>query len=228
MSIFALVTGYVCALKPIRLIRGGDRNAAFVSVAKSAFRRVPRLVLPTTIATTLTWFFCQFGVFEVGSRVDSWWINFSSPPMTPYIGEAIYNLLLNIITTWTKGGNMYDHHTWTLLPLLRASMLIYMMVVATAYCKARYRMTIELGLFLYCYIGNDCKSHRTRPILPADWCQPLLECSPSSEPFSRIYLNMHPTKPGAQPTNGLLDFCHRSLFCLAFSSPPTPKPNHNG
>jgi peptidoglycan/LPS O-acetylase OafA/YrhL len=163
VSIFALVTGYVCALKPIRQIRAGDRNGAFNSVAKSAFRRVPRLILPTSIATTLTWFFCQLGVFEVGNRIDSWWINFSSPNMTPYIGEAIYSLLSHLITTWTKGWNTYDHNTWTMLPLLRASMLIYIMVVATAYCKARYRMIIELSLFLYCYIGNDCKSHATHP-----------------------------------------------------------------
>jgi len=53
VTIFSLVTGYVCALKPIRQCRNGDQQAAFTGIAKSAFRRVPRLMLPTTIATTL-------------------------------------------------------------------------------------------------------------------------------------------------------------------------------
>jgi Acyltransferase family len=161
VSIFALVTGYVCALKPLRQIRAGDRNAMCNGVAKSAFRRVPRLILPTTIATFITWFFCQFGVFQVAEKADSWWLNFSAPRMTPYVGRAIYSLLLEIITTWTKGANMYDHHTWTMLPLLKASMLIFIFLVATSYCQTRYRMMLELGLFVYFYVSNDCKSSST-------------------------------------------------------------------
>ncbi len=157
VGIFALVTGYVCALKPLRQIRAGDRNAMYNSVAKSAFRRVPRLILPTTLATIITWFFCQFGVFQVAEKSDSWWMNFSAPRMTPYFGEAIYQLLLEVITTWTKGWNMYDHHTWTMLPLLKASMLVFIFLVATSYCKTRYRMMLELGMCVYFYISNDCK-----------------------------------------------------------------------
>ncbi|KAF8860641.1 hypothetical protein BDZ45DRAFT_587984 [Acephala macrosclerotiorum] len=155
VTIFSLVTGYVCALKPIRQCRAGNPDAAFKSIARSAFRRVPRLILPTTIATTLIWFICQFGVFEVGNRVDSWWVNYTSPNMTPFFGEAIKSLLYHIITTWTKSWNIYDNNQWTLLPLLKGSMLIYMMLVATAYCKPRYRMIIELALFVYYYISND-------------------------------------------------------------------------
>ncbi len=84
VTIFSLVTGYVCALKPIRQIRAGNPDHAFKSVARSAFRRVPRLILPTTLATTLISFFCQFGVFEVGNRVDSWWVNYTSPNIEPH------------------------------------------------------------------------------------------------------------------------------------------------
>lgn len=228
VSIFALVTGYVCALKPLRQIRAGDRNAAFASVAKSAFRRVPRLILPTCIATTLAWFFCQFGVFEVGNRIDSWWINFSSPNMIPYVGEAIYSLFSHLITTWTKGWNMYDHNTWTLLPLLRASMLIYMFLVATAFCKARYRMILELGLFLYCYIGNDCKSQVTPSMFNINPYQLHLECWPFSEPLSRIYLSIHHTRLGAQPGNGLPEFSHQYSSYLAFFSPLFLNQSRNG
>ncbi len=163
MTIFSLVTGYVCALKPLRQIRAGNPEAAFNSVARSAFRRVPRLILPTSIATFLIWLFCQFGVFEVGNRIESWWVNYTSPNMTPFIGEAIQSLLVNLITTWTRSWNIYDNNQWTLLPLLKGSMLVYMFIVATAYCKTRYRMICEFALFVYYYICGDCKtvSHLT-------------------------------------------------------------------
>lgn len=157
VTIFSLVTGYVCALKPLRQIRAGQQDAAFKGISRSAFRRVPRLVLPTTIATTLTWFFCQFGVFEVGNRVTGWWLNYTSPSMTPYFGEAVKSLIYHVITTWTRSWNIYDNNQWTLLPLLKGSMLVYMFLVATAYCKTRYRMVLELAMFVYYYISNDCE-----------------------------------------------------------------------
>merc|ERR1712093_268104 len=53
VTIFSLVTGYVCALKPLRQCRAGQQEAMFSGLARSAFRRVPRLILPTTMATTL-------------------------------------------------------------------------------------------------------------------------------------------------------------------------------
>jgi peptidoglycan/LPS O-acetylase OafA/YrhL len=158
VSIFSLVTGYVCALKPIRQFRAGQHDAAFVGIAKSAFRRIPRLFLPTTFATVIIWFICQFGVFEVSNRATGWWLNYSAPNVTPYIGPAVRNLLLNIITTWTKIWNAYDINQWTLQPLLKGAFLIYVMLFATAYTKPRYRMIVELGMFVYYYVANECTS----------------------------------------------------------------------
>ena len=79
VTIFAFVTGYVCALKPIRLCLQGNQEAAFTSIGKSALRRVPRLVLPAALATTIIWFLTQFGVFLVAKRCDSWWAGATSP-----------------------------------------------------------------------------------------------------------------------------------------------------
>lgn len=155
VSVFSLVTGYVCALKPLRQIRSGNQDAAFVSISRSAFRRVPRLILPTTLATVIIWLFCQFGVFEVANYVDSQWLNHSSPNITPYVGPAFRDLIYNIVTTWTRELNMYDINQWTLFPLLKGSMLVYITIIAIAYCKASYRMIIELALFTYFYISKD-------------------------------------------------------------------------
>jgi hypothetical protein len=158
VSIFSLVTGYVCALKPIRQFAAGNHEAAFTGIAKSAFRRIPRLFIPTTIATTLIWFVCQFGVFEVANRVEGWWLNYTSPNITPYVGNAIGMLILNIVTTWTREWNVYDNNQWTLISLLKGAFLVYIMLFATAFMKPRYRMMVSMGLFTFYYIGNDCAS----------------------------------------------------------------------
>ncbi|TPX18281.1 uncharacterized protein E0L32_002790 [Thyridium curvatum] len=155
VTIFAFVTGYVCALKPIKLYAQGSQDAAFRSLAKSALRRPPRLILPATLATLLIWFFAQFGVFQVAKRSDSWWSGATSPDIVPYVGDSILNMAHNIIRTWTWGQNAYDGNQWTLLPLLKGSFQVYVFIIATAYCKPRYRMMCSLGMWLYFYVGSD-------------------------------------------------------------------------
>lgn len=157
VSVFSLVTGYVCALKPIRQMRSGNPEAAMTSIAKSAFRRVPRLVFPTTISTIIIWFVCQFGVFRVAKTTDSPWLSYTSPELDRSMGDAIKSLCYNLIDTWTYGRNIYDPNHWNLLPLLKGAMLVYTALFATLYMQPKYRMMTTLGLWVYYYIGNDCK-----------------------------------------------------------------------
>lgn len=154
VSIFALVTGYVCALKPIRQCRAGKPEDALMSVGKSAFRRIPRLILPTTIITVIIWAMCEMGMFEIAKHADSWWTATSSPTRMPILDSLIY-LVSECISTWTRGSNAFDNNQWTMLPLLKGSFLVYAMIVATVYVKPRYRMMISLGLFVYYYICRD-------------------------------------------------------------------------
>ncbi|RKU43111.1 hypothetical protein DL546_004771 [Coniochaeta pulveracea] len=155
VTIFAMVTGYVCALKPIRLCKQGNQEAAFASIGKSALRRVPRLVLPAAIATTIIWFLTQFGVFLVAKRCDSWWAGATSPDATPYLGRAIMSLVNNIVSTWTRGKNDYDGNQWTLLPLLKGSIWVYVFMVGTGHVQQKYRMLASFGMWLYFFIGSD-------------------------------------------------------------------------
>lgn len=157
VAIFSLVTGYVCALKPIRQAKQGNYEAALVTISKSAFRRVPRLILPTTIATIAIWFLSQFGVFLIAKNTDGFWIAYTSPEMTPYFGASLRKLAFNIIETWEWGRNIYDPNQWTLQPLLKGSMLVYIVTMATIYLQPRYRMMCCLGLWVYYYIGNECE-----------------------------------------------------------------------
>ncbi len=154
VSIFSMVTGYVCALKPIKLYRQGNQEAAFAAISKSAIRRVPRLILPTTLATLGIWFLTQFGAFTVANRTDSWWIDYTSPSAVPYLGNAIKSLLYNPHHHLDKGANIYDGNQWTMWPLLRGSMHVYAFMFATAYVQPRYRMMASLGWWVYYYVAQ--------------------------------------------------------------------------
>ena len=107
VPIFSLVTGYVCTLKPIRLLAAGQQDRAFQSIAKSAFRRVPRLVFPAWIATTSIWLICQLGGFDVAKHSQSGWINYTSPTRLEF-GPAVVNLLSSLVDTWVRSWNTYE------------------------------------------------------------------------------------------------------------------------
>lgn len=158
VAIFSLVTGYVCALKPIRLARASKYEEAVIAVSKSAFRRVPRLILPTTIITVIIWFLCQFGAFEIAKRSESEWMSVTSPTITPFFGDALFDLCNQWIRTWVYGQNFYDPNQWTLHPLLKGSMLVYMMVFATLYCQPKYRMMMCMAMYIYYWVAQECKS----------------------------------------------------------------------
>lgn len=155
VALFAFVTGFVCALKPVRLARGGDAAAALDSIAHSAFRRLPRLMLPTALATAVTWLLCQLGAFRAARLANSHWLSDTAPDAVAGAAAAVQSLALQLVRTWTWGSNTYDINQWTMLPLLRISMLVYVAVAATARVRPHYRMAASAALWLYAYLTND-------------------------------------------------------------------------
>ncbi|KAJ6014931.1 hypothetical protein N7540_009522 [Penicillium herquei] len=149
VTIFAFLTGYVCALKPIKQARNGDHLGSFTSVAKSAFRRPPRLIFPATIALLISWIMAQFGAFIVANRSDCWWCRYAAPDLEDSLWKEFIRLGQNFLGVWTTGYMAYDDHQWALLPLLKASMLVYVMLCIVQFVKFRWRLGIYLGMFLY-------------------------------------------------------------------------------
>ncbi|OJJ79592.1 acyltransferase family protein [Aspergillus glaucus CBS 516.65] len=149
VTIFAFLTGYVCALKPLKQSRNGDILGSFTSIAKSAFRRPPRLILPATIAMVISWTLAQFDGYLTALRSDCWWCRYAAPKVKETLWEEVIELGRNFLSVWTNGFMAYDDHQWALLPLLLASMLIYGTLVATMFVRWRWRVGVYLGLFLY-------------------------------------------------------------------------------
>ncbi|CAG8010277.1 unnamed protein product [Penicillium nalgiovense] len=149
VTIFAFLTGYVCALKPLKQSRNGDLLGSFTSVAKSAFRRPPRLIFPATIALVISWILAQFGAFVVANRSDCGWCRYAAVDLRDTLWQEILRLFETFLSVWTDGYMAYDDHQWALLPLLKAAMLVYVMVIATMYVRFRWRLVIYMGMYLY-------------------------------------------------------------------------------
>ncbi|KAJ5958428.1 Acyltransferase 3 [Penicillium vulpinum] len=149
VTIFAFLTGYVCALKPLKLSRAGDTTSAFETISKSAFRRPPRLIFPATIALLISWIVAQFGGFIVANRSDCKWCRYAAPDLEDSFWKELIRLPMNFLSTWTTGYMAYDDHQWALLPLLLSSMLVYLLLFTTMFVQFRYRVAIYLGMLLY-------------------------------------------------------------------------------
>ncbi|KAF7509020.1 hypothetical protein GJ744_008415 [Endocarpon pusillum] len=188
VTIFALMTGYVCALKPLRLIRARNSQAAFSTIAKSAFRRVPRFVLPATIAMIIAWALCQCGAFTVAHRIDVPWLRDASPTKSHSLSHAVHQLVWNFRSVWTTGQMDYDDHQWALLPLLKGSMMVYVTTSITVFCKYPYRLMIYA--LLYCYFYQDCRADTET--FGAQFFFGMLLCDFAQDPAAQALLSAHP------------------------------------
>jgi hypothetical protein len=150
---FAFLTGYVCAIKPLRQAKSGNTSGALTTLAKSAFRRPPRLILPSTIALCIAWFFAQIGGFTVAQRCDSRWLRISSPQEIGSLDSEIYRLFKELQRNWVENHNDYDDHQWALNPLLQGAFMIYVTLFATIYMKNKYR--IFTVFVLLCWYWMD-------------------------------------------------------------------------
>ena len=95
ISIFFLLSGYVCAVKPIRLSNAGQADEARRVIASSAFRRVLRIGVPASLGTTMGCILCQLGLYELHTDIRYWsgWLDLTTPQRRDTIVEAVQNLL---------------------------------------------------------------------------------------------------------------------------------------
>jgi hypothetical protein len=152
VTMFAFLTGYVCAIKPLRQAKSGNTSAALTTLAKSAFRRPPRLILPATIALIIAWFFAQIGGFNVSQKCDSGWLRSSSPHNIGSLDTEIPRFFRQWQRNWIENHNDYDDHQWALNPLLRGAFLIYLTLFATIYMKNHFRILVLSSLVAWYWV----------------------------------------------------------------------------
>ncbi|EEP77338.1 predicted protein [Uncinocarpus reesii 1704] len=155
VALFFLVTGFVNAMNPIKHFNNGNLGVALPSLARAAFTRFGRLILPTNAAALVAWVVCQFGGFNLARIVESDWIRSVSKAPGPTPWEAIKALMHNMVFFWHDGSGTYDPTHWAVLYFLRGSMKVYLTLLATSLVKTRWRVAIIILLHSFSWWTKD-------------------------------------------------------------------------
>ena len=79
MCTFFVMSGYLCAIQPLQLMRAGKPDKARSLIASKAFRRYLCLGIPATVATFISWFMAQIGAFKLSTSLPGdVWLHFHS------------------------------------------------------------------------------------------------------------------------------------------------------
>jgi hypothetical protein len=151
---FLLLTGFVNALKPIKLARAGRVDTALESLASSCLRRTSRLVLPCTVATVFAWILCEIGGYQIGAMVESGWMNNTSPLPSGSVPTALHRLFKAVFDTW-KGENNIEKNQWVVPVILKGSLMLYVALLALVRATPGYRMLAFGALFIYSWACKD-------------------------------------------------------------------------
>lgn len=150
---------------PIKKAHDGNLQQALPGLATSTFRRTFRFVLPTTIATCFAWFLCQLGFYALSAHCDAFWMRSTSPLPDASFREAIYNLVKYSFLTWKNGDNAYERNQWSMPFLLKGSMLVYLVLLATLRCTPKWRMAVFTALYAYSWVAGDGKTAFSIPCM---------------------------------------------------------------
>jgi len=155
VPIFAFLTGFVCAYKPIKLAyQQNNVPASLKSVARSAFRRPPRLVLPALIATFISFVLSCLGAYTAANHCDSFWVRFDAPDPLPFV-DNVRRLFTTSLSTWTSTENLFDRHQWAMRPLLIGAFQVYIVLAATIGMRFKYRILVHVMLIVYWLMNHN-------------------------------------------------------------------------
>ncbi len=146
--IFFLVSGFVLAYKPTKLIRKGGCNTFIRAIVSSVFRRAIRLFLPPVITMFCVALTVHFILYKTSYE--------KMPGTLPRHPERFDSLLFQLkdwgrfvlvdLThpwSWKSPKSEYDLHLWTIPIQFRASMIVFVVLIGLARTRSQIR-TISL------------------------------------------------------------------------------------
>jgi len=99
VNLLFVTSGYLCAIKPLRLIRAGKPEEARSLIGQRGFRRIIRLTIPTNTATIISWFLANVGGFDTSIALPNYvWLNFHSGWPSPTWAAAFRQLWYEIVS----------------------------------------------------------------------------------------------------------------------------------
>ena len=93
VAVFFVLSSWVNALKPLKLIDNDESDSAFVSLSTSCFRRSLRVMIPPTITTIASCILAQFGAYTLAKSKGNAWMSSTSPDASATFGDAVKELL---------------------------------------------------------------------------------------------------------------------------------------
>ncbi|KAF5655620.1 hypothetical protein F25303_554 [Fusarium sp. NRRL 25303] len=154
VPIFFIVSGFVLAYKPLKLIHKKDYDALGLYTMSSVLRRPFRLFLPPFVSTFIVAIAVSAGFYTAPYQDMPGWV-----PRHPerlgslwvQIGDWIRFVVVDLTHPWSWKSPMseYDSHLWTIPIQFRASMIVYLTLLALARARVWIRGTTIVFLCLY-------------------------------------------------------------------------------
>jgi hypothetical protein len=155
---FVLIAAFVSAIKPLRQTRAYGHEEAMSIIAKAAFKRTFRLVIPVILMTTIAWLLCQLGAFTYSHDFEgSGWIRITTPARSTSFWASMVDLVSSNFHTWSSGSNNYEKNFWLMKTFYRASFFGYIILLSTTYVRPSRRFLIYAILYMYCWLVQDRK-----------------------------------------------------------------------
>ncbi|KHO00307.1 Acyltransferase 3 [Metarhizium album ARSEF 1941] len=144
VSIFFVLSGYVLAIKPLRLIEKNDASALAEHLGSAIFRRWLRLFLPVaavTLVYTASWHF--FGLWVDGAKPHDGWLHEI---------WGFYCEFKNFSFPFKDGGVpwlSYNVHLWSIPVEFKGSMVVFASLLAISRCSLNARLWCQVSLIVY-------------------------------------------------------------------------------
>jgi peptidoglycan/LPS O-acetylase OafA/YrhL len=164
IMIFFLVAGFVCSMKPLRLMRNNDsvsRDKLLQTLSLSTFKRFFRLYLPVLTSSLMIAILAYLGAYErtrpyIGNK--KYFPGVSREPQIrryPTLARQLHFWLEEINTMMSIWEfkpfyPTHDHHLWSIREQYRGSMYLYVGLLALA--RTRESARLFFFVLLDCYL----------------------------------------------------------------------------
>ena len=153
-QIFFVVAGYLMTLQIVQLFdkhEPASRSKAFLNISGALFRRVFRLYLPTFVITLITAHYIYLGLYEHNrnffNQRDKYFPGPWTEPMPQQYSSYVAQMenwaqdMWGLLNLWAKTYRpQHDVHLWSILVEMQSSLVLYLILMATAQCRKLVRL----------------------------------------------------------------------------------------
>ncbi|KAF5970475.1 hypothetical protein FBULB1_9672 [Fusarium bulbicola] len=154
VPIFFIVSGFVLAYKPLKLIHKKDYSTLGLYTMSSVLRRPFRLFLPPLVSTFIVAIAVSAGLYSAPCQDMPGWVP-RHPERLGSLWAQIWDWMRFVVAdlthpwSWKSPISEYDSHLWTMPIQFWASMIIYLTLLALARARAWVRGIALIFLCLY-------------------------------------------------------------------------------